>query len=102
MASLQTLNGIKYGMKMNKIKISINKKIPFFKLPCTDGTIMDIAKIKNKKIILYFYPRNDTPGCTKQANDFTKLNLLIKKNNCKIFGISKDSIDSHYCSISTG
>ena len=45
--------------------------------------------------MLYFYPKDDTPGCTIETNDFNKLLPKFKKNNCEIFGISKDSIKSH-------
>ena len=45
--------------------------------------------------MLYFYPKDDTPGCTRETNDFNKLLPKFKKNNCEIFGISKDSIKSH-------
>ena len=44
---------------------------------------------------MYFYPKDDTPGCTIESKDFSKLNGLIIRNNCMIFGISKDSIESH-------
>ena len=72
-----------------------NIKAPDFKLPSTDKTIFELNKIKNKNIILYFYPKDDTPGCTLESRDFSKLNNLITKNKCIILGISKDSIESH-------
>ncbi|MAJ22946.1 MAG: peroxiredoxin [Candidatus Pelagibacter sp. TMED64] len=68
---------------------------PNFKLPSTDGSIFELKKIKKKNIILFFYPKDDTPGCTIESKDFSKLNNLISKNNTLIFGISKDSIESH-------
>ena len=46
-------------------------------------------------IVLYFYPKDDTPGCTIETNDFNKLLIKFKKNNCSVFGISKDTIKSH-------
>ena len=77
------------------MKISENKKAPNFKLPSTNGSVFELSKIKNKNIILYFYPKDDTPGCTLESKDFSKLNNIILKNNAIVLGISKDSIESH-------
>ena len=77
------------------MKLKINTKAPNFKLPSTNENIFEISKIKKKNIILYFYPKDDTPGCTLESKDFSKLNGLIKKKNTIVFGISKDSIESH-------
>ena len=76
------------------MKLKINQKAPNFKLPSTGGTKLELNKIK-KNIILYFYPKDDTPGCTIESRDFSKLNNLISKNKACVFGISKDSIESH-------
>ena len=77
------------------MKIKENKIAPNFKLISTGNEIIELNKIKNKNIILYFYPKDDTPGCTIEAKDFSKLNNLIKKSNCLVFGVSKDTIESH-------
>ena len=77
------------------MKISENKKAPNFKLPSTNGSIFELSKIKNKNIILYFYPKDDTPGCTLESRDFSKLNSLILKNNTVVYGISADNIETH-------
>ena len=79
---------------MIKKKI-ILKKAPNFKLQSTSGNFVELNKIKNKYIVIYFYPKDDTPGCTLESRDFSKLNNLITKNKCIILGISKDSIESH-------
>ena len=71
-----------------------NTKAPNFKLQSTDGKLFELNKIK-KNIILYFYPKDDTPGCTLESKDFSKLNNIILKNNAIVLGISKDSIESH-------
>ena len=76
------------------MKLKPNTKAPNFKLPSTDGNIFELGKIK-KNIILYFYPKDDTPGCTLESKDFSKLNNLINKNKTTVLGISKDSIESH-------
>ena len=75
--------------------IKINKKAPNFKLPSTNGTIFELRKVKKKNIILYFYPKDDTPGCTLEAKDFNKLNNFILKKKTVVYGISADSIQSH-------
>ena len=77
------------------MKLKSSVKAPNFKLPSTDGNIFELNKIKKKNIILYFYPKDDTPGCTVESKDFSKLNILINKNKTLVFGISKDSIESH-------
>ena len=68
---------------------------PNFKLESTNGETFELKKIKKKNIILYFYPKDDTPGCTLESKDFNKLNSIINKHNTVVFGISKDSMDSH-------
>ena len=77
------------------MKLKEKIKAPNFKLPSTDNTIFELNKVKKKKVILYFYPKDDTPGCTIESRDFSKLNSLITKNNTIVLGISKDSIQSH-------
>lgn len=76
------------------MKLKLNKKVPNFRLPSTNGGIFEIEKVK-KNIVLYIYPKDDTPGCTLESKDFNKLNILFKKKKTLIIGISKDSITSH-------
>ena len=68
---------------------------PNFKIPSSNNKEFELKKNKNKFLIIYFYPRDNTPGCTNEAKDFSKLYKEFKKSNCEIFGISKDSIESH-------
>ena len=77
------------------MKLKINTKAPNFKLPSTDKSTFELNKIKNKNIILYFYPKDDTPGCTIESTDFSRFNSLISRNNSIVLSISKDSIESH-------
>ena len=56
---------------------------------------VELNKLKSKFVVLYFYPKDNTSGCTIETNDFNKLLSKFKKYDCEIFGISKDSIDSH-------
>jgi len=73
----------------------ISKKAPNFKLNSTSGKIVELNKIKSKFVIIYFYPKDDTSGCTIETNDFNKLINKFKKFDCTILGISKDSLESH-------
>ena len=77
------------------MKLKLNQIAPNFKLLSTDGTTFELKNIKKKNIILYFYPKDDTPGCTLESKDFNKLNSMINKNNTIILGVSKDSMESH-------
>ena len=73
----------------------IGKKAPNFKLNSTSGKIVELSKVKSKYIILYFYPKDNTPGCTLETKDFNSLLSNFKKAKCEVFGISKDSLKSH-------
>ena len=77
------------------MKLKLNQLAPNFKLTSTDGSVFELYKIKKKNMILYFYPKDDTPGCTLESKDFSKLNSIINKKNTVVYGISKDSIESH-------
>ena len=70
-------------------------KAPFFSIPSTDKNNYSLKDSLGKYIVIYFYPKDDTPGCTIETNDFNKLLPKFKKLNCEIFGISKDSVSSH-------
>ena len=73
----------------------IGKTAPNFKLNSTSGKVVELSKIKSKYVVLYFYPKDDTPGCTLETKDFNSLLPKFKKAKCEVFGISKDSLDSH-------
>ena len=68
---------------------------PNFKIPSNINKEFELKKNKNKFLVIYFYPRDNTPGCTNEAKDFSKLYKEFKRLNCEIFGISKDSVESH-------
>ena len=70
-------------------------KAPSFKLKSTNNEVINLKSIKSNYIVLYFYPKDDTPGCTIETNDFNKLLKKLKKLNCEVYGISKDDIKSH-------
>jgi len=75
--------------------IKENSKAPNFKLPSSNNKNFEINKSLDQYLVIYFYPRDNTPGCTNEAKDFSKLYKEFKKLNCEIVGISKDSIESH-------
>lgn len=75
--------------------LTLGKKVPDFSLPSSDGTEFSLSDLKGKKVILYFYPKDSTPGCTTEGLDFSRLAKKFKAKNAEIFGISRDSIKSH-------
>ena len=75
--------------------IKENSKAPNFKLPSSNNKNFEINKSVNQYLVIYFYPRDNTPGCTNEALDFSKLYKEFIKLNCEIVGISKDSVESH-------
>ena len=70
-------------------------KAPSFKLKSTNDEVVNLKSIKNSYIVLYFYPKDDTPGCTVETIDFNKLLKEFKKLDCEVYGISKDDVKSH-------
>jgi peroxiredoxin Q/BCP len=77
------------------MSVEIGKIAPSFSLPCDDGTIIELNELRGKNVVLYFYPKDDTPGCTIEAQDFTKNIEKFKKLDTVVLGASKDSIKSH-------
>ena len=75
--------------------IKENTKAPIFKLPSTNKKEYSLKNSIGNYVIIYFYPKDDTPGCTIETNDFNKLLPKFKKLNCEILGISKDNLKSH-------
>jgi len=70
-------------------------KAPDFTLNDKNGNAVSLSDFKGKKVVLYFYPRDNTPGCTRQACAFSGLYGEFKKKNVEVIGISKDSVASH-------
>ena len=75
--------------------MKVNSKAPSFSLPSTSNNKYYLKDSLGKYIVLYFYPKDDTPGCTIETNDFNKLFSKFKKLDCEVYGISKDSLKSH-------
>ena len=75
--------------------LKINTKSPILNLNSTSGNFYSLKDSIGKYVVLYFYPKDDTPGCTIETNDFNKLLTKFKKLNCDVFGVSKDDLKSH-------
>lgn len=75
--------------------LNIGDKAPNFTLPDKDGNNISLSDFLGKKVIVYFYPKDNTPGCTKQACGFSENIQEFENNNTVIIGISKDSQKSH-------
>ena len=75
--------------------MKIGLKAPNFDSKSTNKINFSLKDYLGKFVILYFYPKDDTPGCTIEANDFNKLLPQFKKLNCEVFGVSKDNLKSH-------
>ncbi|KNF08691.1 peroxiredoxin [Gottschalkia purinilytica] len=77
-------------------KVKIGEKAPDFKLISTNGEELSLSDFKDKKnIVLYFYPKNNTPGCNNEACEFRDINEEFEKLDTVVIGISKDKIGSH-------
>ena len=76
--------------------LKINSKAPTFTSPSTSKNNYSLKDSFGKYVVLYFYPKDNTPGCTIETNDFNKLLSKFSKLNCEVYGISKDSLDSHF------
>jgi len=71
------------------------KKAPAFNLEGNDGKTHSLEDYQGKTVVLYFYPKDNTPGCTKEACGFRDQGASLKKSNAVVLGVSKDSIESH-------
>lgn len=71
------------------------EKAPDFILKHKDGEIMNLSDFQGQKVVLYFYPKDDTPGCTKEACSFRDANDVYEEKNIKVLGVSPDSEASH-------
>ena len=75
--------------------LKINSKAPAFVVPSTTSNKYSLKDSIGKYVVLYFYPKDDTPGCTLETNDFNKLLSKFQKLDCEVYGVSKDSLKSH-------
>ncbi len=76
-------------------KVVPGKKVPAFRLPATGGQEISLADCKGKNLVLYFYPKDSTPGCTTEGQDFRDKINTFRRRNTIILGVSRDSLKSH-------
>ena len=75
--------------------LNIGDRAPEFTLNDKDGNQISLSDFKGKRVVLYFYPKDNTPGCTRQACAFAGLYGEFQKRNIEVIGISRDSVASH-------
>ncbi len=73
----------------------LNQSIPDFELPATNGKQFHSSQYAGKKLVIYFYPKDSTPGCTTEGQQFRDLYAQFQASNAEILGISRDSLKSH-------
>jgi thioredoxin-dependent peroxiredoxin len=76
-------------------KIAVGGAAPDFTLPAGDGTSLSLSDLRGQTVVLYFYPKDNTSGCTREACDFQEHLGLLKKKGVVILGVSPDSVESH-------
>lgn len=73
----------------------MNRVVADFKCAATGDQTVQLKSLRGKKVVLYFYPKDATPGCTTEGQDFRDLHAKFRRQNAVIFGVSRDSIASH-------
>ncbi len=76
-------------------KMAIGEKVPDFKLPATGDQTIQLSKLKGNKVVLYFYPKDNTPGCTQEGQDFRDSIKKFKTRGTVVLGVSRDNLKSH-------
>lgn len=76
-------------------EIIVNTPIPILPFTATSGVTQSLGELAGHNVVLYFYPRDNTPGCTQEGLDFSAAYSQFSDLNCKIFGISRDSLKKH-------
>lgn len=75
--------------------LKLGSKAPSFRLPSSDGGVASLAELLGKVVVIYFYPRDNTPGCTIEAQDFRDHHAALRAAGAAVLGVSRDSIASH-------
>ena len=73
----------------------VGRKAPEFTLPATGDKQINLRSLRGENVVLYFYPRDNTPGCTTEGQDFKALHGRFRRNKTRVFGISRDSLSAH-------
>jgi thioredoxin-dependent peroxiredoxin len=77
------------------VSVSVGRKVPEFSLPATGGATWRLREARGHALVLYFYPRDNTPGCTLEGQQFARLYPRFERAGVRIAGISRDSVASH-------
>jgi peroxiredoxin Q/BCP len=77
------------------VPLTVGDKAPGFTLPASTGQTISLEALTGKKVVLYFYPRDDTPGCTKEACGFRDIHAAFAAAGAEVVGISADSVQTH-------
>ena len=77
------------------MSVDVGKKVPKFTLAATGEQEISLSDLKGNNVVLYFYPKDSTPGCTREGQDFRDSYNKFKRQNTVILGVSRDSIKSH-------
>jgi peroxiredoxin Q/BCP len=75
--------------------VQLNRKVPAFKAPATGGDSFSLADAKGRNLVVYFYPKDNTSGCTREGQDFRDNYSKFKRNKTLVVGVSRDSLASH-------
>jgi len=76
-------------------KVAVDRKVPDFEVGATGGETVRLKDLRGRRVVLYFYPKDNTPGCTREGQDFRDQHSKFKRLNGVILGVSRDSLKSH-------
>jgi len=80
---------------MSSTLAMLNQAVADFELPATSGKAFSLSELRNRKLVIYFYPKDSTPGCTSEGQQFRDLYPAFQDAGAEIFGVSRDSLKSH-------
>ena len=77
------------------MSVSLGQPVPDFSTSATDGLTVRLSELRGRRVVLYFYPKDNTPGCTVEGQQFRDLHDRFTASNAVVFGVSRDSLPSH-------
>ncbi|MES2854594.1 MAG: peroxiredoxin [Bdellovibrionota bacterium] len=86
---------VKASRSTKTYKLKVGDQAPSFTLPANDGKSISSSTFSNRKLVLFFYPKDNTPGCTLEGQDFARLSKEFEKAGATVVGVSQDSVKSH-------
>ena len=82
--------------KVTSVTLKVGANAPQFTMPSTEGGTISLKELLGSRVVLYFYPKDMTPGCTVEAHEFSAIAKQFRKQGTMVFGVSPDSIESHH------